>query len=204
MSPCALWQQDSPVGECASHGSETAAGGTLVRIIAEPSMSCAELANILTLAAAGSHRTVNGAQSTFAKCGKPTLGVANLLRWRRAGVRHACAVSSPPLRAAPLPNRARRCSPARAGGSAGVGCGGRARTRPQPNGIFRGQAPQQSRSDEMVGSIRERFSGKSPEQRDQYRDSLAAGSAFRSIRPSFVFAIGRFQGNLASAKSDSP
>src|SRR5260370_962049 len=42
--------------------------------IAEPSMLCAELANILTLASAGSHRTVNGAQSMFAKSGKHTLG----------------------------------------------------------------------------------------------------------------------------------
>jgi hypothetical protein len=42
--------------------------------MAEPSMLCAELANILKWAAAGSHRTVNGAQSMFAKSGKHTLG----------------------------------------------------------------------------------------------------------------------------------
>jgi hypothetical protein len=37
-------------------------------------MLCGKLANILTWAAAGSHRTVIGAESMFAKCGKPTLG----------------------------------------------------------------------------------------------------------------------------------
>jgi hypothetical protein len=41
--------------------------------IAEPSMLCVELANILTWAATGSHRSVNGAQSMFANSGKHTL-----------------------------------------------------------------------------------------------------------------------------------
>jgi hypothetical protein len=41
---------------------------------AEAAMLCAELANILTWAAVGSHRTVIGAESMFASCGKRTLG----------------------------------------------------------------------------------------------------------------------------------
>jgi hypothetical protein len=41
---------------------------------AEPSMLCGALANILTWAAAGSHRRVIGAESMFAKTGKHTLG----------------------------------------------------------------------------------------------------------------------------------
>jgi hypothetical protein len=112
-SPCAIRRQDSPVGGRGIRGWETPIGGTLAPI----GRHCRALDVVCgvgkhtILAAAGSHRSVIGAESMFAKVGKHTWCLANILRRRRQRRPAPRAASSPPLPAVLLPTRNRAFEP---------------------------------------------------------------------------------------------